>query len=169
MGSSIIYQFKLNSWKQLNLWCLNITEQWLPLVLCVMGIWSQQGLFIEKPQKNSIASLIKETFSRKRSTYVSVKLHQIFHLQWNIHPSKKKISTTQLGFATNKQTNKQTTEANKPNSLALVADGLYSSAKDRPRINLRNDAFLPGNKHNVTAAILFPGKAWKWTKAEVKI
>lgn len=61
----------------------------------------------------------------------------------------------------NKQTNKQTTEANKPNSLALVADGLYSSAKDRPRINLRNDAFLPRNKHNVTAAILFPGKAWK--------
>ena len=69
----------------------------------------------------------------------------------------------------NKQTNKHTTEANKPNSLALVADGLYSSAKDRPRINLRNDAFLPRNKHNVTAAILFPGKAWKWTKAEVKI
>ena len=105
-----------------------------------------------------MASLIKKTFSRERSTYVSMKLHQIFHLQLNIYPSKKKISTTQLGFATNKQTNKQT---NKPNSLALVADGLYSSAKDRPRINLKNDAFLPGNKQNVIAAILFPGKVWK--------
>ena len=55
-----------------------------------------------------MASLIKKTFSRERSTYVSMKLHQIFHLQLNIYPSKKKISTTQLGFATNKQTNKQT-------------------------------------------------------------
>ena len=86
-----------------------------------------------------------------------MKLHQIFHLQLNIYPSKKELSTTQLRFATNKQT----TEANEPNSLALVADGLYSSAKDRPRINLKNDAFLPGNKQNVIAAILFPKKVWK--------
>ena len=31
----------------------------------------------------------------------------------------------------------------KPNSLALAVLGLYSSAKDLPRINLKNAAFLP--------------------------
>ena len=83
-------------------------------------------------------------------------------------PSPVKHSSFQEENFNYPTTNKQTTEANKPNSLALVADGLYSSAKDRPRINLKNDAFLPGNKQNVIAAILFPKKVWKWTKPEKK-
>ena len=37
----------------------------------------------------------------------------------------------------------------KPNSLALAVLGLYSSAKDLPRINLRNAAFLPDEEKKV--------------------
>ena len=36
-------------------------------------------------------------------------------------------------------------QKNQPNSAAFAADGLYSSAKERPRINLKNAAFLPAN------------------------
>ena len=37
----------------------------------------------------------------------------------------------------------------KPNSLALAVLGLYSSAKDLPRINLKNAAFLPDEEKKI--------------------
>lgn len=40
---------------------------------------------------------------------------------------------------------RQGNKDDKPNSFDLAGDGLFSSAKDRPRINLKNAAFLPAN------------------------
>ena len=60
----------------------------------------------------------------------------------------------------------------KPNSLALAVLGLYSSAKDLPRINLKNAAFLPDEEKKsekqwiVTALLSFWRKSAFGAKSE---